>query len=254
MQPSLNILYKVLQKGIAKWNRCAITFLVRLYLSAESGHVTIKYLFKEILTMKKFTILVALILCVTIGGVYATWTYQGGEVQELHQHFNVYMGAVDNDEAKGVLKTVMNALSIKMDDADNNYVAEAVVEGYIEFVFAPKANASDTVRDEGIDLTFTLVQTDPAFVFEGVNVFTITNGTGELGMGEKITAQNASTLSAYNTDLSAHIDSFYYCVKASDLADKISTDISLPTYEDYQAMVNILNNSQAHIGISVNEK
>lgn len=204
--------------------------------------------------MKKFTMLVALILCVTIGGVYATWTYQGGEVQQLHQHFNVYMGAVDNDEAKGVLKTVMNALSIKLDDANNDYVAEAAVEGYIEFVFAPKTNASDTVRDEGIDLTFALGQTDPAFVFEGKNVFTITDGTGDLGKGQKITAENASTLSAYNTDLAAHVGSFYYCIKASDLANKITTDIYLPTYEDYQAMVNILNNTQAHIGISINEK
>lgn len=229
-------------------------FLIRLYLSAESGQATIKYLIKESLTMKKFTMLVALILCVTIGGVYATWTYQGGEVQQLHQHFNVYMGAVDNDEAKGVLKTVMNALSIKLDDADNNYVAEAVVEGYIEFVFAPKTNASDAVREHGIDLTYVLEQTNPAFVFEGANVFTITDGTGDLGKGVKITADNASTLSAYNTDLTAHVGSFYYCIKASDLANKIDTDISLPTYEDYQAMVNILNNSQAHIGISINEK
>ena len=204
--------------------------------------------------MKKFTMLVALILCVTIGGVYATWTYQGGEVQQLHQHFNVYMGAVDNDEAKGVLKTVMNALSIKLDDADNNYVAEAVVEGYIEFVFAPKSNASDTVRDEGIELAFALEQTNPAFVFEGNNIFTITGGTDDLGMGTKITAENAATLSAYNTDLSAHVGSFYYCIKASDLASMIATDIYLPTYEDYQTVESILNTSQAKIGITINEK
>ena len=198
--------------------------------------------------------LVALILCVTIGGVYATWTYQGGEVQQLHQHFNVYMGAVDNDEAKGVLKTVMNALSIKLDDADNNYVAEAVVEGYIEFVFTPKKNASDAVRQEGIDLAFALEQTDPAFMFEGTNVFTITNGAGDLGKGQLITAENAATLSAYNTDLSGHVGSFYHCIKAADLANMISTDISLPTYEDYLAMENILNTSQAKIGITINEK
>lgn len=204
--------------------------------------------------MKKFTILVALILCVTIGGVYATWTYQGGEVQQLHQHFNVYMGAMDNDEAKGVLKTVMNALSIKLDDANNDYKAEAVVEGYIEFVFTPKKNASDTVREQGIDLTFALEQTNPAFAFEGTNVFTITDGTSDLGKGVLITAENALTQSDYNTNLSAHIGSFYYCIKAADLENMINTDISLPTYEDYLAMENILNTSQAKIGITVNEK
>lgn len=30
--------------------------------------------------MKKLSLLVALILCVTIGGVYATWTYAGNEI------------------------------------------------------------------------------------------------------------------------------------------------------------------------------
>ena len=210
--------------------------------------------FKGELTMKKFTILVALILCVTIGGVYATWTYQGGEVQELHQHFTVYMGAVDNDEAKGVLKTVTNALNIRLDDVDNNYVAEAVIAGYIEFVFAPKSNASDSVREEGIELTYNLVQTDPAIQFEGNNVFAINNGFGDLGKGQLITAENAASLSTHGADLSAHIGSFYYCIEATTLNSMITTDISLPTYEDYLEMQNILYNTTAHIGIAVNEK
>lgn len=202
--------------------------------------------------MKKFTMLVALILCVTIGGVYATWTYQGGEVQPLHQHFTVYMGAVDNDEAKGVLKTVTNALNIRLDDADNNYLAEAVLAGYLEFVFTPKSNASDDVRENGVELTFTLEQTNPALQFEGKDVFTITNGAGDLGKGTLITAGN--TTSAHGTDLSAHVGSFYYCVEASVFQDMIKTDISLPTYEDYLAMTKILNETGAEIGISVKEK
>lgn len=204
--------------------------------------------------MKKFTMLIALILCVTIGGVYATWTYQGGDVQQLHQHFNVYMGAVDNDEAKGVLKTVINALSIKLDDANNDYNAEAVVTGYLEFVFSPKTHASDDVRENGVDLTFTVEQTDPAIQYEGSNVFKITNGTAELGKGVLITTENATTLSPHNTDLSEHIGSFYYIIEATTLNAMISTDISLPTYEDYIAMEKILNTTQAKIGISVNEK
>ena len=204
--------------------------------------------------MKKFTVLVALILCVTIGGVYATWTYQGGEVQELHQHFTVYMGAVDNDEAKGVLKTVTNALNIRLDDANNDYTAEADVTGYLEFVFAPKKNASDSVREEGIDLVFDLEQTDPAMQFENKNVFTITGGHGDLGKGVLITSENVATLSAHGTDLTAHVGSFYYCVEASTINDMITTDVYLPTYEDYLAMSNLLNSTQAKIGITVNEK
>lgn len=202
--------------------------------------------------MKKFTMLVALILCVTIGGVYATWTYQGGDVQPLHQHFTVYMGAVDNDEAKGVLKTVTNALNIRLDDADNNYLAEAVLAGYLEFVFTPKSNASDDVRENGVELTFTLEQTNPALQFEGKDVFTITNGAGDLGKGTLITAEN--TTSKHGTDLSTHVGSFYYCVEASVFQDMIKTDISLPTYEDYLAMTKILNETGAEIGISVKEK
>ena len=210
--------------------------------------------------MKKFTILIALILCVSIGGVYATWTYQTGEVGGLHQHFNVYMGALDNSEAKGVLLNVTNALSIKLNDDEGgasgqgDYVAEAAVEGFIEFVFAPKANANDDVRNNGIDLVFNLKQTDPAIEFDGNPVFTVSGNTIELGKGQKITADNADELSAYNTDLSNHVGSFYYCITAAQLQDMISTDIYLPTYEDYQAMETILNTTQAKIGIEVTEK
>ena len=211
--------------------------------------------------MKKFTILIALILCVSIGGVYATWTYQTGEVGGLHQHFNVYMGALDNAEAKGILQNVANALSIKLNDDEGgavpgqgDYVAEAAVEGYIEFVFTPKANANDDVRNNGIDLVFNLKQTDPAIEFDGAPVFTVSDATVDLGKGQKITADNADELSAHNTDLSNYVGSFYYCISASQLQSMISTDLELPTYEDYQAMETILNTTQAKIGIEVNEK
>lgn len=210
--------------------------------------------------MKKFTILVALILCLTISGVYATWTYQTGEVQDLHQHFIVYMGALDNAEAKGLLLNVTNALSIKLNDDDGgadgagDYYAEADLEGYIEFVFKPKANANDDVRQHGIDLVFELKQTDPAYMYESNPIFTITGGTGDLGKGQPITAENADELSAHNTDLSAHVGGFYYCIEASALQSMIDTDLYLPTYEDYQAVQTILNTSTAHIGIEVSEK
>ena len=208
--------------------------------------------------MKKFTILVALILCVTIGGVYATWTYQGGEVSPLHHHFNVYMGQVDNDEAKGILKTVTNALSIRLDDANKDYVAEAFVHGYIEFVFAPKSNATDDVRNNGINLNYTLEQTNPAIQYEvdgvATNVFTITGGTGDLGKGVLITADNYETLSAHGSDLSTYVGSFYYCIEATTINSMISTDVSLPTYDDYKVMETILNTTTAKIGISINEE
>ena len=32
--------------------------------------------------MKKLSVLIAMILCVTIGGVYATWTYAGQKVSD----------------------------------------------------------------------------------------------------------------------------------------------------------------------------
>ena len=208
--------------------------------------------------MKKFTILVALILCVTIGGVYATWTYQGGEVSPLHHHFNVYMGQVDNDEAKGILKTVTNALSIRLDDANKDYVAEAFVHGYIEFVFTPKTNATEDVRNNGINLNYTLEQTNPAIQYEvddvATNVFTITGGTGDLGKGVLITAENYQTLSNHGSDLLAYVGSFYYCIEATTINSMITTDISLSTYDDYKRMENILNTTTAKIGISINEE
>lgn len=205
--------------------------------------------------MKKFTMLVALILCVTIGGVYATWTYQTGTTERLHQHFNVYMGAVENSEAKGILRTVQPALAIRIDDneGNNDHIGEAVITGYYEFVFQPSANANDDVRNNGVDLAYILEQTDPAIQFDGANVFTVDGAQVTLGKGEKITPTNVATLSAHNTDLTSYDGCFYYCINASDLSGKITTTVSLPTHDDYVELANTLASGSAKIGISISE-
>ena len=208
--------------------------------------------------MKKFTMLVALILCVTIGGVYATWTYQTGTAERLHQHFTVYMGAVESDAAKGILRTVQPALAIRIDDeqGNNDHVGEAVITGYYEFVFQPSANANEDVVANGIKLQYNLEQTSPAIQFDGKDVFTVSTGTnliGTDGTGVLITTDNATTLSAHNTNLSNYVGCFYYCINASDLNGKITTSVSLPTHNDYLELANTLSTGSAKIGISITE-
>ena len=201
--------------------------------------------------MKKLSILVALLLCITIGGVYATWTYSGAPATQSHKHMSVNLATATSDNAKGIITNVYNSMDVLIDDG-GSYVAVANFSGKMGFIFTPAVGAEDDVVRDGIKFAFTVEQNTP-LQYEGSNIFNITQSTATvLGFGEKITDANATTLNA-EVNLSSYIGSFYIEVTGAQVAACVEiASITLPTFTDYENFEAALIAGGA-LGVSVSE-
>ena len=185
--------------------------------------------------MRKLSLLVALILLVTVGGVYATWTYAEGTATSSHKHMSVNIASLGNTTPVGEVVNVLNSMDVLIDDG-GNYVARADFSGKMAFVFMPGVGASSDIIANGLDLSFD-VQQDTPLQYEGSNIFEIVNTQKtELGKGTKITADNKATLCP-GVDLSNYVGGFYVEVSAEQVASYVQiNEIVLDERAEYDKM------------------
>lgn len=181
--------------------------------------------------MKKLSTLIAIFLIATIGGVYATWNYSQGDVTSRTSYFDDITKITDKvvDNAKGEIVIAKNDLAITIDDSNNNHFAEWKLTGSLTVTFTPNAGADQTVKDNGIDLEWSLLTTNTGtgsttWVYEGNKIFFVKNNVVTLAKGpEKKQADG----------------SFVWTINASELTDKILfnvpttvTNENLDSYDD----------------------
>lgn len=120
--------------------------------------------------MKKLSALIALLLCVTVGGVYATWTYvsDSADVYDASKEILVELEDATTTGAAGTF-TITSNLALKIDQKEyaegevNRH--EAVLKYYstdsqplhLTVVFTPSVNASEDVHNNAVpaELYFT---------------------------------------------------------------------------------------------------
>lgn len=158
--------------------------------------------------------IMAIILCavlVTVGGVFATWQYATGTVSEQTISFGTpIMADVSISEAIGTLQVDSSALSMKIDDTNNDKIAELIITGELKLIFIPHEDAAPEIRENGIALKYTISgRGDPQYNGSSVFSFTEITETTEKGLTAVISAETIMR------------------------AIKIN-EISLPTYDDYQ--------------------
>ncbi len=107
--------------------------------------------------MKKLSALIAMLLCVTIGGVYAAWTYAGtNDIADVYYETKVTIADVQLTGANGTYKIESN-LVITVDQRDANHYAKLVYgsnndsDPYLKVTFTPSANAPDDVKKNAVD-------------------------------------------------------------------------------------------------------
>ena len=102
--------------------------------------------------MKKLTILVALLMCITIGGVYATWIYSNTSASATDLELSHGLAGVSSASVPhGILKIEENSLLIRIDQtAAGNYTAKLVVTGSMTVSFTPDVAASPDIKANGI--------------------------------------------------------------------------------------------------------
>lgn len=106
--------------------------------------------------MKKLSILIALMLLVTVGGVYATWTYAGtNDIADAYAEAKVTIADAELTGANGVYKIESN-LVLTVDQANENHEAELVFSAndgqpiYLKVTFTPAINAPQDIKTNAV--------------------------------------------------------------------------------------------------------
>ena len=106
--------------------------------------------------MKKLSILVALILCVTIGGVYATWTYAGSnDVFDANTEIVVVLEQATQSGSIGTFSAESN-FTLSIDQGDANHNAKLVFKPtnsdpiHVTFTFTPSDGADGDIKSNAI--------------------------------------------------------------------------------------------------------
>lgn len=196
--------------------------------------------------MKKLSVLVALILCVTVGSVYATWFYAGETMQTAtHSFKNLGITDVDTSAQSGRI-SVTDTLILKIDDNNQTHTPDWDIDvtdqtgGNLLIRFDPNSGASDT--------SFTCTFTIENNIYDGKPIFTFTGiDTDNLTASQQI-SQTTFTYKVNGEDNKyGEEDVVGYAEKIVTLNDitsrlSVNSAITLPTITDYEAYETALSN------------
>ena len=106
--------------------------------------------------MKKLSVLIALLLCVTITGVYAAWTYAGtNDIADVYTEAKVTIADVELSGANGTYHITSN-LVLTVDQKNEDHHAELVFGSnndqpiFLKVTFVPAANAPQDIKENAV--------------------------------------------------------------------------------------------------------
>ena len=188
--------------------------------------VSVIFPLEEIL-MRKLSILVALILCVTIGGVYATWMYPGNDIGQVIQPVSNVMAETDFTGSFGTYHTVENTLKLIIDqESSTSHNTVLKYEGKLVVTFTPHASISDAQLAAALGATVSVTCADIDSAVYGTD-------------NKKIWELNENKF--YNlteADWGDPVEGVYTCtIDCTDLNEIITmaNTFNLPTIDDYNA-------------------
>ena len=122
--------------------------------------------------MKKLGLLIAMILCVTIGGVYATWTYtQNTDVADETVNKSLNLTGVEYVGSYGTYNVNVDGLTLKIDPKPGTtHTTALVAEGEIVITFTPNSVAPQTVKDSAVASTYQFTLSNANWIYEGNKV------------------------------------------------------------------------------------
>ena len=108
--------------------------------------------------MRKIRLLVVALLCLTIGGVYATWTFaDDNSVDRQGETVTITLaGKAETSEVLGSLAIEKSDdFSITIDQTGvGDHTAKLVIVGEITLRFTANTNASEAIRENGIEAQY----------------------------------------------------------------------------------------------------
>lgn len=194
--------------------------------------------------MKKLTTLIVLALIVTIGGVYAGWTYFQGGATGANATPRVGMASVSYNGEKGAITADTTSMTILVDDmstvADSGvttkYQAGLHGVGAISINFTAKEGADADVVENGIKMQATISITKVGDrKWDGKEILKVADGKGV------ITLNGGAPKKSATIEVTEIIDALVFCEGVPVILDtKEENDLFAAALSDYQIHVNIV--------------
>ena len=218
---------------------------------------------------KKLSLIVALCVMVTIGGVYATWTYSENAVNTIADYMTGNMQSYTGASAAGHIEVLEKTVDIRVTDNmdgttdvganKGDYIAELNADGHIIVLFTPFTQASDDVKANGISLTFALGVTGSA-QYDNTDIFTVNTNAQDCVAMTKITAANIDDLNSHyasqNHLTEDDYGKFIVEIKAEDFITEgliaLGGEFELETLAKYHEFQEQLGN--VNFTITINQK
>ena len=193
--------------------------------------------------MKKLATLIAIMLMVTIGGVYASWTYLNNtDVADQKKDKTMNLTGIVYSSSYGAYELNTDTLLMKIDPLDGtSHDTGLVVEGKIVITFTPNVYATEDVKNYGIDTTWQLALTDATRTFN--------DGHGE---GEKVIMAINHPDEKHDVVWEKQADGTFTCeISAAEFASHLSlTAFTLDTETLYHAYEAALSGYEVSIVVS----
>ena len=125
--------------------------------------------------MKKLSLLIALCMLLTIGGVYATWTYtQNTDVADEAVNMNLNLTQVAYSGSYGTYEVDTTGLSLSIDPkAETAHTTALYATGNIIVTFTPNSVAPADIKEKGVKTTYTFTLANPNWKYEDKDIVTV---------------------------------------------------------------------------------
>ena len=185
--------------------------------------------------MKKLSLLIALCTLLTIGGVYATWTYTASnDVADETIHMAMNLGGVAFEGTYGSYEIDESAIKMTIDPkATTTHTTALYATGHVVIKFTPHTNAPQEVKNNAVASTYSLSVSNADWKYNTQNIVTVDN--------------EAQTIVWTNNG-----DGTFSCtIPAADIASLITlTEFNLDTKTAYDTYNSVLTQGTINITVS----
>lgn len=187
--------------------------------------------------LRSLSMIVTLALIITVGGVYAVWTYvQHSDVPDINPEITVAMGDVKFDGSSGSYSIDTSNLTLVVEPTkigDETHHTSLYASGYLVIKFTPNENATQTIKDYGVQTTYNFALSGENWKHNGTAIFTrnsVAEASGTIAVTE-------SAGGVWTSDWQLQSDgSLTYTISAADIAKVFTiSDWQLDTKTKYDA-------------------
>lgn len=185
---------------------------------------------------KILSLLIAFAMLVTVGGVYATWTYtQATDVADEAINMSLNLSKVTYTGTYGTYEIDQSGLTLIIDPKEGTTHTTALyITGDLVINFTPNTYAPTNIKENGVASTYAFSLPNTNWKYESTNVVTLNHAGNHDVSWEK---QSDGT--------------FTFTISAQELAEHISlTEFTLDTKVDYDAYNAVLGQGSVVVSVS----